>query len=214
MGTVASDDARVELAGPLSRPGASSRGTRPSRPRLVPVVATLIVALGVAGTLWWNFGREPGTVEPPVTIEIPRSTAASTTTSVPTVTTVTSAAIGDLSISEPIRELPCDGRYITVYRSAAVDGSPTFASDFDSYLTFASLEAGLDPSYSLTRASCSALAPDFEGRDLYIAYLGPVEDVVEACDNREVLRLFGISDAYVRHLDESVQPGDDEECPA
>lgn len=145
-------------------------------------IATTTVAAAPVSTL-------PPATLPPTTVPPPLPTAAPPPPSVVVPPVEPVRGPGDLGLSQPILNEPCDGRYITFVGSAV--GDRPYAD------VVTQLLASYPGSNYIWTKSCPSLRQVFQdGSDIYGVVFGPYGTAAEACDARR----SGPPDAYVRRI--------------
>ena len=131
----------------------------------------------------------PGQVSPTTAPPPPDTTAPPP----PTVPATLPPLPGDLGLSLPMTQPPCDAGYITVLASALNSATnATVVTD--------SLALYPGSAYLKTAETCSSLRPSVDGEPIYVVYFGPFLTSSEACSARS----SGPTDAYVRILSSTV----------
>ncbi len=101
------------------------------------------------------------------------------------------AGLDPLGLGEEMVNQPCSGEYLVMLAST---GTP---EDYASTLSPA-LGLADDNHYLVTNGSCESFNQEVDGNPIYASYVGPFEDLADACSVRESLAYEG---AYVRLLD-------------
>jgi pimeloyl-ACP methyl ester carboxylesterase len=103
-----------------------------------------------------------------------------------------SSAEGDLGLTQPIRNLSCDGRFIAILASATTPNA--YKQDVNN-----SLIAHRGAEYLRTKSSCGSLTQQSgTGNEIYAVYFGPFSTQAEACSRSttgQVRRLDGSAPA-------------------
>ena len=153
---------------------------------------TTVVASDVQPTTVAPAQVSPTTAPPP-----PDTTAPPPPTVPPTLPPLP----GDLGLSQPMTQPPCDGGYITVLASALNSATNATAVN-DSLVRY------LGSAYLKTAETCSSLRPSVDGEPIYVVYSGPFLTESEACSARS----SGPADAYVRILSSTVPDSHRVDC--
>ena len=110
---------------------------------------------------------------------------------VPTEAPDSGAGLDPLGLGEEMVNQPCSGEYLVMLAST---GTP---KDYASTLSPA-LGLADDNHYLVTNGSCESFNQEVDGNPIYASYVGPFDDLTDACSVRESLAYQG---AYVRLLD-------------
>lgn len=180
-------------------PPQSEEEPRRSRGPMAAVIGGLLVLLLVAGVGGaWLLMRDSG--DDTSTAAVDRDDAGSdatedgaepgTTEAEPT-EAPDSAGLDPLGLGEEMVNQPCSGEYLVMLAST---GTP---KDYASTLSPA-LGLADDNHYLVTNGSCESFNQEVDGNPIYASYVGPFDDLADACSVRESLAYQG---AYVRLLD-------------
>lgn len=173
---------------------------RRSRGPTAAVIGGLLVLLLVAGVGGaWLLMRDTGDDTSTAAVDRDEadsdatedSTEPGTTGAVPTETPDSSTGLDPLGLGEDMVNQPCSGEYLVMLAST---GTP---KDYTSTLSPA-LGLADDNHYLVTNGSCESFNQEVDGNPIYASYVGPFDDLADACSVRESLAYQG---AYVRLLD-------------
>lgn len=181
-------------------PPQSEEEPRRSRGPMAAVIGGLLVLLLVAGVGGaWLLMRDSG--DDTSTAAVDRDDAGSdatedgaepgTTGTEPTEAPDSSTGLDPLGLGEEMVNQPCSGEYLVMLAST---GTP---KDYASTLSPA-LGLADDNHYLVTNGSCESFNQEVDGNPIYASYVGPFDDLADACSVRESLAYQG---AYVRLLD-------------
>ena len=181
-------------------PPAADPEPRRSGGPMAAVIGGLLVLLLVAGVGGaWLLMRDTG--DDTSTAAVDRDDAGSaatedgaepgTTEAEPTEAPDSSTGLDPLGLGEEMVNQPCSGEYLVMLAST---GTP---KDYASTLSPA-LGLADDNHYLVTNGSCESFNQEVDGNPIYASYVGPFDDLADACSVRESLAYQG---AYVRLLD-------------
>ncbi len=181
-------------------PPAADPEPRRSGGPMAAVIGGLLVLLLVAGVGGaWLLMRDTGDDTSPAAVDRDDAGSAATedgaepgtTEAEPTEAPDSSTGLDPLGLGEEMVNQPCSGEYLVMLAST---GTP---KDYASTLSPA-LGLADDNHYLVTNGSCESFNQEVDGNPIYASYVGPFDDLADACSVRESLAYQG---AYVRLLD-------------